>query len=152
MVKDVSKSFELTSAKRLNYHSQLKMFLASPGVILLYSCQAVGNKTENCMLPHQSTSVWSLSIHTDLGKSLQIWAHLLSCSLVVESVPNGVPCLFSPGMRHAGVHRPRGHPEAGLRQARGLVGHGGHPVRVPGGLRSVLRGHAGGAVWTGHQW
>lgn len=59
--------------------------------------------------------------------------------------------LVSAGVRNAGVHRPGGDPETRLRQAGGLVGHGHHPLRVPGGLRPVFRRHARGAVRTGHQ-
>ena len=54
------------------------------------------------------------------------------------------------GVWHTRVHRTGGDPAAGLRQAGGLVGHGGHPVRVPAGLRAFLRRHARGALRTGH--
>ncbi|KAK2513728.1 hypothetical protein Q9966_016051 [Columba livia] len=54
------------------------------------------------------------------------------------------------GVRHARVHRPRGDPAPGLREARGLVGHGRRALRVPGRLRPLLRGHPRGAVRAGH--
>lgn len=34
----------------------------------------------------------------------------------------------SSGVRHSRVHRPRGDPASGLREAGGLVGDGSHPV------------------------
>jgi len=64
----------------------------------------------------------------------------------------GVSTASHAGVWHSGVHRPRSHPHTGLREARRLVGHGHHPLRVPGGLRPLLRRHPRGALWTGHQW
>lgn len=32
------------------------------------------------------------------------------------------------GVWHSGVHRPGGDPQAGIREASGLVGDGGHPL------------------------
>lgn len=58
---------------------------------------------------------------------------------------------FCVGVWNSRVYRSWGDPPTGLREAGGLVGHGDHPVRVPGGLRAFLWRHARGAVWTGHQ-
>lgn len=56
------------------------------------------------------------------------------------------------GLWHSRIHRPGGDPPAGLREASGLVGDGGHPLRVPGRLRSFFRGHSRRAFWTSCQW
>ena len=57
-----------------------------------------------------------------------------------------------PGVWDPRVHRTRGHPASGIRQAGGLVGHGHHSLRVPGGLCALLWRHSRRALWTGHQW
>ena len=53
---------------------------------------------------------------------------------------------WQPSAGHARLRGARGDPAAGLRQAGRLVGHGHHPLRVPGGRRPVLWRHAGGAI------
>lgn len=55
------------------------------------------------------------------------------------------------GLWDSRVHRSRGDPPAGLREASGLVGHGGHPLRVPRRLRSLFRRHSRRAFWTSCQ-
>lgn len=58
---------------------------------------------------------------------------------------------FSIGLWHTGVHRTRSDSPAGLWETCWLVGHGHHPIRVPGGMCPVLRWHTGKAVRTGGQ-
>ncbi len=65
----------------------------------------------------------------------------------------GWDCLSVSGVWHTGVYRPGGHSQAGLWETSGLVGHGHHPIRIPGGLRAVLRRHTWRALWSGdHRW
>lgn len=54
---------------------------------------------------------------------------------VARAQADGLP----PGVWDPRVHRTRGHPAPRLWQAGGLVGHGHHSLRVPGGLRALLR-------------
>lgn len=56
------------------------------------------------------------------------------------------------GVRHSGIHRPRGNPQAGLREASGLVGDGDHPLWISGWLCPFLWRHTWGALWTSCQW
>lgn len=56
------------------------------------------------------------------------------------------------GLWYSRIHRPRGDPSAGLREASGLVGDGGHPLRVPRRLCSLFRRHSRRAFWTSCQW
>lgn len=56
------------------------------------------------------------------------------------------------GLWYSRIHRPRGDSSAGLREASGLVGDGGHPLRVPRWLCSLFRGHSRRAFWTSCQW
>lgn len=73
-------------------------------------------------------------------------------SLEAPSVARAQADHLPPGVWDPGVHRTRGHPAPGLRQAGGLVGYGHHSLRVPGGLCAFLRGYPRRALWTGHQW
>lgn len=73
-------------------------------------------------------------------------------SLEAPSVARAQADRLPPGVWDPRVHRTRGHPAPGLRQASGLVGYGNHSLRVPGGLCAFLRGYPGRALWTGYQW
>lgn len=72
-------------------------------------------------------------------------------SLEAPSVARAQADHLPPGVWDPRVHRTRGHPAPGLRQASGLVGYGDHSLRVPGGLCAFLRGYPRRALWTGHQ-
>lgn len=58
--------------------------------------------------------------------------------------------LYLPGLWDSRVHRPWGDSSSGLREAGGLVGHGYHPVWVPGGLCAILWRHSRRAFWTSY--
>lgn len=62
-------------------------------------------------------------------------------------------CRFTcAGVWHSRVHCTRGDPQAGLREASGLVGDGDHPLWIPGRLCAILWRHNWRAFWTSCQW
>ena len=80
-----------------------------------------------------STMFSPVAMSPNLMSSYHLLSHVAMSSILLN--------VSSVGVRYAGVHRSRGDTAARLREAGRLVVHGGHPLRVPRGVRSFLWRH-----------